>query len=149
MRNLILILTAVTINFSCSKKNDTQIINPPNIITTAQANSNLRKPDYKLISNAINNLYRNGIVENSKHKLEYYFYCSSDSKANKVVSNLKTMTYTSEYHRSIDNKEFVITGLTSPLSINEKQIYSWSEAMYKIADNCECEFDGWQMSFKE
>lgn len=155
-RVVLTILTFIVI-FSCNQKRDKQLNVSSNdgnykIVPIATTTSNSDESKYQLISKVVNDLYKNGIAENSNHKLEFFFYCPTEEQAKKLTAHLKYMTYTAEYQHAtenINNREFVVMGYTDPFPIKAGAIFGWSKAMSQIAEKYNSDFDGWQVDVKE
>lgn len=154
MYKIIVAFFTFTIIFSCNKKKDEHLNNSPTIggykivpVPTPKGMS-IEQLDEK----AVNDLYKAGIVENSNHKLEFFFYCPTKEQARKLTVHLNYMTYTAEYQHAtenINNREFVVMGYTTPFPIKAGAISSWSKAMSQIAEKYNSDFDGWQVDVKQ
>lgn len=97
-----------------------------------------------LVPQTLNELYRTGITSDSKLKLEYFFYTSSEENARKLSKRLDSIKYFPKYSLSAnDNNEFIITGWSSPVKMDEKSVKEWTLAMCYLGQSYNCDFDGW------
>jgi hypothetical protein len=89
-------------------------------------------------------LRENGVDENAKLRIEYFFYSNSADKAAALADSLRSMGYTSEAGPSAhDKKVYLINGWTRPLAMKETELLSWTETMCRLGLSYDCEFDGW------
>lgn len=150
MYKIIFTLFAITILLSCNKSKEEQLNDYPTVggykIVPVPTPKGMTVEE--LDNKAVNELYKNGIVENSKHKLEFFFYCSTEEQAKQLTDHLNYMTYTAKYQRSVDGKEFAVVGYTDPFPINAGAITRWGKAMDKVAEKYKSKFDGWQVAVK-
>lgn len=130
-------LTAIIIN-SCSK--DKEEIIP--IISKQRCESQI-----KLIPQALKQLYNAGVNSNMRLKLKYYFYTTSEIQAKNLSRKLDSLNYSSVYKLANGSKrEFVITGYSLPIKMDENSIKEWTLKMCNLGISLNCDFDGWQTS---
>lgn len=142
---------ALTIFLSCNEKSDQQNADSSkvvdyNIIATSKGENEIAIEE--LDAKAVNDLYKNGIVKDSKHKLEFFFSCPTQEQAKKLSTHLGYMKYTAGYRQSESNKDFIVLGYTEPFTINERAVVGWAKTMSKIAEKYNSVFDGWQVAVK-
>ncbi|WP_394678716.1 ribonuclease E inhibitor RraB [uncultured Sphingobacterium sp.] len=141
----------LTFLVSCNQKNEKQNIDSSkvvdyNIVATAKSDNEIAVEE--LDAKAVKDLYKNGIVKDSKHKLEFFFYCPTQEQAKKLTTHLEYMNYTAGYRQPEGNKEFMVLGYTEPFPINERSIVEWAKSMSKVAEKYNSVFDGWQVAVK-
>lgn len=89
-------------------------------------------------------LYEHGVSEDSKLKLEYFFYTNSENKAASLHKALGELQYSGEYRQSAsDDSIYIVTGWTVPISMSKDSAVSWTESMCRIGFEHDSEFDGW------
>ena len=89
-------------------------------------------------------LRQGGITDQDLRKLEYFFYTNSEEKATTLAGKLAQLGYAGKYdHSAGDKKNFVITGWTGPMRMDEPTILNWTRLMCDLGRNDDCEFDGW------
>ena len=89
-------------------------------------------------------LYEYGITEDSKEKLEYFFYTNSEEKASSLHKALVDLGYSAEFFQSAsDDSIFILTGWSTPIRMDRDSAVSWTESMCKIGFEHDAEFDGW------
>ncbi|MDR6546504.1 hypothetical protein J2810_002563 [Chryseobacterium rhizosphaerae] len=146
-----IVFLILTVILSCNQKKDKPDIDSSTVVDykiIATANPDNEIAVAELDAKAVSDLYKNGIEKDSKHKLEFFFYCPSQEQAKKLITHLEYMKYTAGYQKSVDNKDFVVMGYTEPFPINETAIVGWAKAMSKIAEKYNSAFDGWQVAVK-
>lgn len=85
-----------------------------------------------------------GVTENTKLKLEYFFYTDKPEKAVSLAQSLENLGYSVEYGESVnDNKLQIITGWTAPITVETGIVLEWTEYMCKLGYEYDCDFDGW------
>lgn len=91
-----------------------------------------------------------GVTDQSELKLEYFFYTNTKEKAAALAQKLADMGYTGSYdHSASDRKQFVVTGWTSPLRMDEQTVLDWTGRMCDAGHENDCEFDGWGTNPKQ
>jgi hypothetical protein len=91
-----------------------------------------------------------GVTEESQLKLEYFFYTNTMEKAAALAQNLADMGYKGSYnHSASDKRQFVVTGWTSPMQMDEKTVLDWTGRMCDVGHEHDCEFDGWGTNPKQ
>jgi hypothetical protein len=89
-------------------------------------------------------LYEYGVSEDSKLKLEYFFYTNSEDKAAALHKALVELGYSGEYGRSdSDDSIYIVTGWTVPINMSKNSAVSWTESMCRLGFEHDAEFDGW------
>lgn len=97
----------------------------------------------------LDELYKSGIDRTQELRLEYFFYTNSANKAKNLCGVLKKMDYEALYRRSAsNNKEYLVTGRTTPVLTQEKEVVLWARNMCEIGYRYDCDFDGWGVEVK-
>src|SRR5947199_5163978 len=95
-------------------------------------------------------LRKYGVKEESQLKVEYFFYTNTKEKASALAQRLADQSYTGTYdHSASDRKQFVVTGWTSPMKMDDKTVLGWTGRMCDIGYEQDCEFDGWGTNPKQ
>lgn len=85
-----------------------------------------------------------GVTDESRLKLEYFFYTNTREKAGALAQELAQMGYAGGYdHSASDKKQFLVNGWTSPIKMDEKTVLDWTARMCDVGRKHDCEFDGW------
>jgi hypothetical protein len=91
-----------------------------------------------------------GVTDDSQLKLEYFFYTDTKEKAAALAQKLTGLGYSGGYdHSASDKKQFVITGWTSPIKMDDKTVLDWTGRMCDVGHEHDCEFDGWGTNPKQ
>jgi hypothetical protein len=91
-----------------------------------------------------------GVTDESRLKLEYFFYTNTKQKAAALAQKLAGLGYTGSYdHAASDKKQFVVTGWTSPMKMDDKTVLDWTVRMCDTGHEHDCEFDGWGTNPKQ
>ena len=89
-------------------------------------------------------LGRHGVTNNSRLRLEYFFYTNTPEKAAVLVKSLVAREYTSESRLAADKSgNYVITGWTTRMPVDLASVVKWTEDMCRVGFDHDCEFDGW------
>ncbi|BHH82365.1 hypothetical protein LA52FAK_06540 [Desulforhopalus sp. 52FAK] len=91
-------------------------------------------------------LQANGATEKSKLKLEFFFYCSSETSAKDCMQHFLEYEYKVEIKPENDNEKtslWLLSGNTQPTEVNEKILLQWVDYMVTAGWNYGCYFDGW------
>jgi len=95
-------------------------------------------------------LRKYGVTDESQLKLEYFFYTNTKEKAAALAQALSEMGYTGSYdHSASDKKQFVVTGWTLPMKIDDRTVLDWTGRMCDAGHKYDCEFDGWGTNPKQ
>ena len=95
-------------------------------------------------------LRKYGVTDASQLKLEYFFYTNTKEKAAALAQKLTDMGYAGSYdHSASDKKQFVVTGWTSPMKMDDKTVLDWTGRMCDAGHEHDCEFDGWGTNPKQ
>jgi regulator of RNase E activity RraB len=77
-------------------------------------------------------------------EVEFFFYADNIDNALDITNKLKKMNYHVEcVYANSGDKKFLITGNTPQLTMQSKEMLDWSNQMYDLAAEFDCEFDGW------
>lgn len=116
--------------------------------TDAETVSNSKcENQISLIPQTLSQLKQIGVNESSNLKLEYFFYTKSEKNAEELSKKLINMKYSSEFRLGAGNTgEYVVTGWTIPMKMDEKTIANWTREMCKFAEEYQSDFDGWGTS---
>jgi len=89
-------------------------------------------------------LYESKLSENSKLRLEYFFYTNSEEKAASLHQALIKRGYSGSYGYSAStNSIYIVTGWTVPIMMSRNTVIAWTETMCRIGFEHDAEFDGW------
>ena len=95
-------------------------------------------------------LRKYGVTGESQLKLEYFFYTNTKEKAAALAQALATLGYTGSYdHSASDKKQFVVTGWTSRMKMDDQTVLDWTGRMCDAGHEHDCEFDGWGTNPKQ
>lgn len=85
-----------------------------------------------------------GVTEESRLKLEYFFYTNTKEKAAALAQKLADLGYADSCDNAATNKkEFLINGWTSPMKMDDKTVLDWTASMCDLGREHDCDFDGW------
>jgi hypothetical protein len=90
------------------------------------------------------------VTAQTQLKLEYFFYTNTKEKAAALAQKLAGMGYSGNYdHSASDKKQFVITGWTSRMKMDDQTVLEWTGRMCDVGHQHDCEFDGWGTNPKQ
>jgi hypothetical protein len=99
---------------------------------------------------ALEQLRKHGVTEQITLKLEYFFYTDTAEKAVVLAGVLTRKGYTVMHGPSLGrDKTFIITGWTTPMTMDESTVIEWIRGMCWTGFNHDCEFDGWGTTPKQ
>ena len=111
---------------------------------TAEAYAHNRARQLAMTPQVVTQLREYGVTDDSQLKLEYFFYTNTKEKAAALAQKLADMGYTgSDDHSASDKKQFVVTGWTSSMKMDDQTVLDWTSRMCNIGRTHDCEFDGW------
>jgi len=89
-------------------------------------------------------LKKYGVTDDAILKLEFFFYTDAEAKAQGLAESLQSLNYQLESKPSARaGRLFVVTGSTTPITMNEDAVISWAEKMSRLGYEHDCYFDGW------
>ena len=89
-------------------------------------------------------LRKYGVTDQTMLKLEYFFYTNAKEKAEALAQKLTGLGYEGGFdHSASDRKQFVVTGWTTRMRMDEETVLQWTARMSDLAHEFDCEFDGW------
>ncbi|RZK09615.1 MAG: hypothetical protein EOO46_13310 [Flavobacterium sp.] len=98
----------------------------------------------KMAPQTLSQLRKLGVSEERRLKLEYFLYADKSENASALAAELEKLNYSVEFGKSAgDEKLFVITGWSTPLSMNAVAAEKWTSDMCELGFKYDCEFDGW------
>ena len=101
-------------------------------------------PREKAIKRSIELRKMLGAPANDTCEVEFFFYTDTMDNALDLMNELKKKNYTVECVQSNSGgQKFLITGNTLKLTMQSKEMLDWSNQMYDLAAEFDCEFDGW------
>jgi len=128
--------------FGCSGKNEDRT-STDRFVSSESFEQNLARQT-SLSPKTLTQLRQYGVTFDSALKLEYFFYTDVQSKATALTSELESLGYSAESGLSAgDEKLFLVTGWTSPITMSESEVVSWTEQMVRLGYKHDAEFDGW------
>ena len=87
-----------------------------------------------------------GVTEETKLSLEFFYYASSKDAAEKYMRHLLEYEYAVKIKPEKENAPsglWVLTGHTQPTQVNEKILLKWVDYMVTSGWKFGCVFDGW------
>lgn len=91
-----------------------------------------------------------GVTDETQLKLEYFFYTNTKPKAVALAKKLADLGYLGSYdHSASDKKQFLVTGWTTLMTMDERSILDWTGRMCDLGRADDCEFDGWGTNPKQ
>lgn len=106
-------------------------------------NENLEK-QLSMIPQTINQFKELTQEQGKELKLEFLFYTNKTEKAGQLATELEKLNYT--VRTSIINegeKQFIITGWTTKMGMEEEHIKKWTSQMCQLGYKFDCAFEGW------
>jgi hypothetical protein len=117
---------------------------------TEEAYAQNRARQLAMTPQTVAQLRKYAVTEESQLKLEYFFYTNTKEKAAVLAQKLTDMGYTGSYdHSASDKRQFVVTGWTSRLKMDDKAVLDWTARMCDLGHEHDCEFDGWGTNPKQ
>lgn len=86
-----------------------------------------------------------GAASNQLQPVEFFFYASTENEASNLLIDLHLLEYVLYGIHECEDKRWSVIGATPPISIDEKDITSWVDLMYALAEKHHSVFDGWGM----
>lgn len=103
-----------------------------------------RQRQLEMTPQTLEALREHGVSDDKLLPLEFFFYTNSREKADRLSNELVSLGYSSEAGVSASNaKEFIVTGWSTPIKMDERTASDWTASMCDLAANHDCEFDGW------
>lgn len=111
---------------------------------SSEAYAQNRARQLEMTPQTIAQLRKYDVTDDTQLKLEYFFYTNTKEKAAALAQKLADMGYTGSFdHSASDKKQFVVTGWTSRMKMDEQTVLNWTERMCDVGHEHDCEFDGW------
>lgn len=89
-------------------------------------------------------LKKNSLTDTNLRSLEFFFYTNTIGKTKLLAEELQKKEYSVAYRKSgYNKKQFVITGWTRKISIEDNALASWAKEMCELGFKYDCKFDGW------
>ncbi len=91
-------------------------------------------------------LYKMGLNEKDSQQIEFFFYAGHQDKANNLAIALSRLGYIVEKSEPSAAKKknlFLVSGLTTEITMDSNHISEWTTLMCEIAHDEGCTFDGW------
>lgn len=106
-----------------------------------------RERQAQLIPLLLAQLSDNGITAVRQLRLEFYFYTNKLEKAQLLSDELKTLGYDATANQTgIRKSPYIVTGLTTPVQMDEVSVIQWDRLMCDVGKKHDCEFDGWEVT---
>ena len=103
-----------------------------------------RKKQLQMTPQTLDVLRQHGVDNERVLRLEFFFYTNASEKAAKLSDKLTSLGYSSKFGTSATGaKEFIVTGLSTPVKMDEASALEWTALMCDLGSNHDCEFDGW------
>ena len=96
------------------------------------------------VSTVLGVLRKHSLSDTNLRSLEFFFYTNTMEKAKLLAEELQKKEYSVAYRKSgYNKKQFVITGWTRKISIEDSALAVWAKEMCEVGYKYDCEFDGW------
>ena len=117
---------------------------------TEESYAQNRARQLEMTPQTVAQLRKYDVTKESQLKLEYFFYTNTKEKAAVLAQKLTDMDYTGSYdHSASDKKQFVVTGWTSRMKMDDETVLDWTARMCDLGHEHDCEFDGWGTNPKQ
>ena len=117
---------------------------------TDEAYAQNRARQLTMTPQTVSQLRKYGVTDDSRLKLEYFYYTNTKEKAAALAQELADLGYTGSLdHSASDRKQFVVTGWTSPMRMDDHTVLDWIGRMCDVGHKHDCEFDGWGTNPKQ
>jgi hypothetical protein len=117
---------------------------------TDEASTQNRAKQLAMTPQTLAQLRKYEVTDQTQLKLEYFFYTNTKQKAAALAQKLADMGYTGSYdHSASDKKQFVVTGWTSRMMMDNQTVLDWTGRMCDAGHEHDCEFDGWGTNPKQ
>jgi hypothetical protein len=116
----------------------------PQFVSEAEFESNYERQT-KMAPETVGQLRQYGVTPESELRLEYFFYTTSQDKAQALAAVLEAKGYSVEFvgPSASDASQQVITGWTTPMLMETEGVVNWTGDMTRLGYEHDCEFDGW------
>ncbi len=95
-------------------------------------------------------LREHGVTDSSELRLEFFFYTDEQSKADDLLTAVKSLEYSAEAGLSAgDDGLYLVTGWTTKIKMSTEEVLNWTKSMCKLGYEHDCEFDGWGTNPKQ
>ncbi|MBC7861524.1 MAG: ribonuclease E inhibitor RraB [Bacteroidia bacterium] len=85
-----------------------------------------------------------GMKEGELKHVEFFFYAGNENDASNLAIELSKLGYLVKSDNSVgENTKWCITGWTTKINMEEEPFMKWYEAMSLLAEESNCEFDGY------
>lgn len=92
----------------------------------------------------LNELRKHDVNDQTRLKLEFFFYSNSESNAARLSAALAERGYSAEHRPSAsDKKRVLVNGWTDKMAMDESTVVAWTRQMCQLGFDSDCEFDGW------
>src|SRR5213593_749761 len=109
---------------------------------TDEAYTENRAKQLAMTPQTLAQLRKDEVTDQTLRKLEYFFYTNTKEKAAALAQKLADMGYTASYdHSASDKKQFVVTGWTSRMMMDDQTVLDWTGRMCDAGHEHDCEFD--------
>ena len=104
----------------------------------------------RMTPQTLDKLREYGVSDGSALRLEYFFYTDDREKAAALHRALAKLGYEGKFEESESaGSEFVITGWTAPIRMDEESVVKWTVQMCNVGYEYDAEFDGWGTNPKQ
>jgi regulator of RNase E activity RraB len=112
-------------------------------VTEASFQANLKK-QAAANSQVLGVLKHHALSDTNLRCLEFFFYTNTIEKARSLAAELRKKEYSVTYREAgYPRNQFVITGWTRKMSIEDNALAAWAKEMCELGYEYDCEFDGW------
>ena len=111
---------------------------------TEEAFKNNSSKQVEAVSTVLGVLRKHSLSDTNLRSLEFFFYTNTMEKAKLLTEELRKKEYSVAYRKSgYNKKQFVITGWTRKISIEDSALADWAKEMCELGYKYDCKFDGW------
>ena len=104
----------------------------------------------KMTPETLEQLREHGVTDDTKLKLEFFFYSDNEDSAKQLTTALRGLDYEADlYVPKKDGDKFIITGWTTKMNMDDKTVLHWTVDMVKISYDYGADFDGWGTNPKQ
>lgn len=118
-------------------------------VSKKQAKDNLQS-QLRMTPQTLEQLKGSGVTEDTKLKLEFFFYTNTSKKAEQLTSALRTLEYDAEFKAPEGYENIlIVTGWTTKIKMDPGSVQKWTENMIKLGYEYDADFDGWGTNPKQ
>jgi len=94
----------------------------------------------------LESLRKIGVTRDEALRLEYYYCTNSIKKAQELAKLLEAVGFTASLGEWLpSNKTITVSGMSTPVRMDSRVLMEWTDAMCRMGQVHDCEFDGWSV----